>query len=177
MCCVAYPTAILAFAELVAPQSRQGSLLRNSAGTVIGSRLVAQNFSQPNYFWPRPSACQYHASATGGSNLSPTNPLLTERARQTIDQLAPPADELVPADLVSASGSGLDPHITLAAAYLQVPRVAAARNLSRQQVENVVRQHTDSPTIVFLSGPPLINVLELNLALDQQTHAPLNSSP
>ncbi len=177
VCSVAYPVAILGFAELMAPQSRQGSLLRDSAGTVVGSRLLAQSFTQPRYFWPRPSAVDYNASATGGSNLSPTNPVLAERARQSIERLSPGAGELVPADLVSASGSGMDPHITLAAAILQLPRVAAARNLSQQQVESVVRGHTDAPTIVSLGGEPLVNVLELNLALDQLTQQSADNNP
>jgi K+-transporting ATPase ATPase C chain len=166
-CSVAYPAAILAFAAVAVPESREGSLLQDATGAVVGSRLLAQEFTQPRYFWPRPSACQYNASATGGSNLSPTNPELTARARQTLEHLAPPAGALVPADLVTASGSGMDPHITLAAAMFQAPRVAVARNLPREQVESLIREHADSPTIVSLGGEPLINVLELNLALDQ----------
>jgi K+-transporting ATPase ATPase C chain len=167
VCSAAYPAAILGFAELTVPESRQGSLLRDTSGMVIGSRLLAQNFIQTRYFWSRPSACRYDASATGGSNLSPTNPLLADRARQTIEQLAPATGERVPADLVSASGSGMDPHITLDAALFQAPRVADARGLSRGRIESLVRQHTDSPTIVSLGEEPLINVLTLNLALDQ----------
>ena len=177
VCSVAYPAAILGFAALAAPQSRQGSLVRSSDGTIIGSRLLAQDFARPDYFWPRPSACDYNASATGGSNLSPTNPLLTEKARQIIGELKPDSGQLVPADLVSASGSGMDPHISLAAAMFQVPRVADARNLRPEQVEELVRQQADSPAMVALGGEPVVNVLELNVALDQLPKPPTNTAP
>jgi potassium-transporting ATPase KdpC subunit len=177
VCSVAYPAVILGFAALAAPESRQGSLVRTSDGTIIGSRLLAQGFARPDCFWPRPSACDYNASATGGSNLSPTNPLLTEKARQIIGELKPDAGQLVPADLVSASGSGMDPHISLAAAMFQLPRVADARNLRPEQVEEVVRQHTGSATVVALGGEPIVNVLELNVALDQLAKPPTNTSP
>lgn len=177
VCSVAYPAVILGFAALAAPQSRQGGLVRSSDGMIVGSRLLAQSFRKPDYFWPRPSACDYNASATGGSNLSPTNPLLTEKARQVIGALKPASGQLVPADLVSASGSGMDPHISLAAAKFQVPRVAAARNLRPEQVEELVRQHTGSPTVVALGGEPIVNVLELNLALDLHAKPPTNTAP
>ena len=177
VCSVAYPAVILGFAALAAPQSRQGSLVRSSDGTIIGSRLLAQGFARPDYFWPRPSACDYNASATGGSNLSPTNPLLTEKARQIIGELKPDSGQLVPADLVSASGSGMDPHISLAAAMFQVPRVADARNVRPEQVEELVRQHADSPTMVALGGEPIVNVLELNVALDRLAEPPTNTAP
>jgi len=177
VCSVAYPAVILGFAALAAPESRQGSLVRRSDETIIGSRLLAQNFARPDYFWPRPSACDYNASATGGSNLSPTNPVLADKARQVIGELRPAAGQLVPADLVSASGSGMDPHISLAAAMYQVPRVADARNVRPEQVEELVRQHIDSPTIVALGGEPIVNVLELNLALDYLANPPTNNTP
>jgi K+-transporting ATPase ATPase C chain len=166
VCSVAYPAAILGFAALAAPEARQGSLVRNNKGTVVGSRLLAQNFTRPEYFWPRPSAADYDASATGGSNLSPTNPKLTKQARAIIERLKSQEGQLVPADLVSASGSGMDPHISLSAALFQAPRVAAARNLSVDRVKEFVNQHTDSPTLAAFGGDPVVNVLELNLALD-----------
>jgi K+-transporting ATPase ATPase C chain len=166
VCSAAYPAAILGFAAVAAPDARQGSLLKNKAGTVVGSRLLAQKFTQPQYFWPRPSACDYNASATAGSNLSPTNSKLTERAKEIIGRLQPGEGQRVPADLVSASGGGMDPHITLAAAMFQVPRVAQARNLPEDRVKQLVSAHTDSPTLAALGGEPLVNVLEVNLALD-----------
>jgi K+-transporting ATPase ATPase C chain len=129
--------------------------------------LLAQNFTRPEYFWPRPSAVDYNASATGGSNLSPTNPAITERASQIIARLQPGEGQLVPAELVLASGGGMDPHITLQAAEFQVPRVAKARNMEELKVRELIRQHTDSPTLTVLGGEPLVNVLELNLALDE----------
>jgi len=166
VCSMVYPAVTLGFAVLVAPAEREGSLIRNDEGTIVGSRLLAQNFTGPNYFWPRPSACDYDASATGGSNLSPTNPEITERARRIIKHLQPGEEQLVPADLVLASGAGMDPHITLSAANFQVPRVATARNVSAQRLKELILEHTDSPTLVLSGAEPIINVLELNLALD-----------
>jgi K+-transporting ATPase ATPase C chain len=169
VCSGAYPSLMLGFATVAAPDSRQGSLVRGDDGTVVGSRLLAQKFTRPDYFWPRPSACDYNASATAGSNLSPTNPKLTERARDIIARLAPPDGESVPADLVTASGGGMDPHITLSAALLQAPRVATARKMTEEDVTRLIHQHADAPTLVVFGGEPIINVLELNVALDQMT--------
>lgn len=167
VCSVAYPTVMLGFARVTAFEKAQGSLIRNEQGTIVGSRLLAQNFTRPEYFWPRPSAVDYNASATGGSNLSPTNPKLTEKAREIIERFKPAADQRVPADLVSASGSGMDPHISLSAALFQVPRVATARQLTADRVQEFVNQHIDSPTLAAFGGEPIVNVLELNLALDR----------
>jgi K+-transporting ATPase ATPase C chain len=168
VCSAAYPLVMVGFASIVAPEARQGSLIRKDDGTVVGSRLLAQNFTRPEYFWPRPSACDYNASATGGSNLSPTNPKITERAEEIIGRLQPGENQRVPADLVLASGGGMDPHITLSAAMFQVPRVAAARNLPVEQLEELVRRHADAPTLVAFGGESIVNVLELNLAIDAQ---------
>jgi K+-transporting ATPase ATPase C chain len=166
VCSAGYSAVMLAVASVVAPEKRQGSLVQKDDGTIIGSRLIAQKFTRPEYFWPRPSACDYNASATAGSNLSPTNTKITDRAKEIIGQLKPGEDQLVPADLVSASGGGMDPHITLSAAKFQVPRVAAARNLGEDRVTELVNQYTDSPTMAAFGGLPIVNVLELNLALD-----------
>jgi K+-transporting ATPase ATPase C chain len=167
ICSAAYPAVILGFATVAAPYKRQGSLVQGQDGTVVGSWLLAQKFTRPEYFWPRPSAVDYNASATGGSNKSPTNPDLTKRATETLGQLQPGAGQLVPADLVAASGSGMDPHITLAAAKFQAPRVAEARKLPLDKVEELINQSTDSPTLAALGGEPVVNVLLLNLALDK----------
>jgi K+-transporting ATPase ATPase C chain len=172
VCSLAYPAAILGFAWLVAPEARQGSLVHASDGTIIGSRLLAQSFTRPEYFWPRPSACDYDASATGGSNLSPTNPQITERAKEIISRLQLREGQRVPADLVLASGGGMDPHITVAAAMLQAPRVAGACNLPVERVEELVGRHAGSTTLAAFGGEPLVNVLEINLALDQLRHEP-----
>jgi K+-transporting ATPase ATPase C chain len=141
-------------------------MIQAEDGTIDGSRLIAQKFTRPEYFWPRPSACDFNASATAGSNLSPTNTKITDRAKEIIAQLKSGEGQLVPADLVTASGGGMDPHITLSAAMFQAPRVATARNLSADRVEELVREHTDSPTLAAFGGEQIVNVLELNLALD-----------
>ena len=168
ICSVLYPAVILGFAMIAAPESRQGSLIRNDAGEIIGSRLIAQSFNQPGYFWPRPSAVDYDASATGGSNLSPTNPALTERAEADISKLNLKSDQKVPADLVAASGSGMDPHISLASAKLQAERVAAARGLPLSAIESLIQVNLEGQALVFLGGDPIVNVLTLNIAIDQR---------
>lgn len=166
VCSAGYTALILGFAVIAAPEARQGSLVRSEDGTIVGSRLLAQGFTRPEYFWPRPSACDYNASATSGSNLSPTNPKITERAQQIIARLRPAKGELVPADLVLASGGGMDPHISLAGALFQAPRVAGARSMPVVRVEGLIREQSDSPTLDALGGEPIVNVLELNRALD-----------
>jgi K+-transporting ATPase ATPase C chain len=168
VCSAGYSALMLGFAKLAAPEMRQGSLIRSQDGTIIGSRLLAQNFTRPEYFWPRPSACDYNASATAGSNLSPTNSKITDRANEIIGRLQPAEGKLVPVDLLLASGGGMDPHISQSAALFQAPRVAAARNLSLDQVNELIQQNMDSPTLIMLGGEPLINVLQLNVALDGQ---------
>jgi K+-transporting ATPase ATPase C chain len=168
VCSGVYPIAVAFFADMAAPEAALGSLIHDKNGKIVGSRLLAQKFTRPEYFWPRPSACDYNASATGGSNLSPTNSKLTARAREIIERLQLEAGQSVPADLVSASGSGMDPHITRGAALLQAARVAQARGLPVEQVERLVDAHRDAPALTRLGGEPVINVLELNLALDAQ---------
>ena len=165
VCCVVYPGALWLIGQAVTPGTAEGSLIRTSEGTVVGSELIAQDFTQPRYFWPRPSAAGYDASATGGSNLSPTNPDLAGRAREIIGRLDLPADARVPAELVTASGSGMDPHITEAGARVQVARVAGARGLSEDEVGALVDEAAFYPSGIP-SGVRVVNVLELNLALD-----------
>jgi K+-transporting ATPase ATPase C chain len=156
---------ILGLARLLVPDTAEGSLIRRPDGTIVGSRLIAQKFEQPRYFWPRPSAPDYNASGAAGSNKSPTSEALTERAAELVARYGATADDPLPADLAAASGGGLDPHITEHAALYQSGRVAAARGLSLEQVDALVREHAFSP-----GGPltedRLVNVLELNLALD-----------
>jgi K+-transporting ATPase ATPase C chain len=163
VCCVLYPGFLWLFGHALVPGSVQGDLVRDPEGYVIGSHRVAQSFARPEYVWPRPSAVDYNASATGGSNLSPTDPRLTERAREILARLG--VDEPVPADILAASGSGLDPDITERAARIQAPRVATARGID----EALVRDRIDD-VARFPGGIPLgervVNVLELNLALD-----------
>jgi K+-transporting ATPase ATPase C chain len=167
---IAYPLAVTGIAALAFPRQAEGSQLVRDGG-VVGSSLIGQPFSSPDYFWGRPSATgpvPYNAAASGGSNLAPSNPELARLARERLSVLtsADVASALpVPADLVTASGSGLDPHISPQAAEYQVARVARARGLSEEQVRALVRRYTEGRTMGFL-GEPRVNVLELNLALD-----------
>ncbi len=171
ICVGGYTSLILGFAQVFGPYTAAGSLITGADGGVVGSRLVAQRFTNPAYFWPRPSAVDYNAAAAGGSNKSPTSPFLTRRADELATRYGASGGRPLPADLAAASGSGLDPHITLHAALYQAPRVAAARGLDLLRVEALVRQHGFSPGGP-LTGGRLVNVLELNLALDDLTGAP-----
>ena len=166
-----YPLAITALAQVLFPHQANGSLIVEG-GRVVGSRLIGQPFDDPKYFWGRLSATSpypYNAAASSGSNLAPTNQVLIDAVKQRVAALraADPGNAApVPADLATASGSGLDPHISVAAAAYQIPRVARARNLSEDTVRRLVRQHTEGRQFGIL-GEPRVNVLELNRALDQ----------
>lgn len=168
---IAYPLAITGVARVAFPSQAAGSLLRDG-DRVIGSRLIGQAFSDPKYFWGRPSASgpyPYNGVASGGSNLGPLNPALLDQVNERAKALRdadPGNTQPVPVELVSASASGLDPEISPAAAAYQVPRVARARGLTVAQVEALVRAHQRDRLLGFI-GEPRINVLELNLALDQ----------
>lgn len=164
VCCVLYPAAILGLGQLAVPASANGSLIETADGRVVGSELIAQGFASPGYVWPRPSAVDYDAAGTGGSNLSPTNPELRERAVALIAQHG--VDAPVPPELLTASGSGMDPHITERAALFQAPRVAEARGVDAGEVERVVRQSAGSASGLS-SADRIVNVLALNLALDR----------
>ncbi len=172
ICCLVYPLAIFGFAAVAAPSKRLGSLVEDADGLPVGSQLVAQGFTRPEYFWPRPSAVNYDASAAGGSNLSPTNPQLRERAEEILHRLDAPAGANVPADLVAASGSGIDPHLSLAGAIVQIPRVANSRAMGENELRHFVEQHAQTSAPAFLGGEPLVNVLLLNLALDEAYPTP-----
>ena len=167
---VLYPLAATGLAQLVFPRQANGSLIVKN-GTLAGSALIGQSFTEPKYFWRRPSATApnpYNASAPSGSNLGPTNPALTEAVKQRIAALraADPGNHApVPVDLVTASGSGLDPEISPAAAQYQLARVARARGLSPARVQALVNACTRDRQLGLL-GEPRVNVLQLNLALD-----------
>ena len=165
-----YPGVITAISQVVFQKQAGGSLIVKD-GKVVGSTLIGQPFSDPKYFWGRLSATApmpYNAAASAGSNFGPTNPALTDAARARIDALRaadPDNKAAVPVDLVTASGSGLDPHISLAAADYQAPRVARLRGLAPETVRELIRANTESPLLAVL-GDPGVNVLTLNLALD-----------
>lgn len=167
-----YPASVTAVAQLAFPRQANGSLVERD-GHAVGSSLIGQPFASPKYFWGRLSATgphPYNASASSGSNLGPSNPELARNAKARLDALheADPGNQApVPIDLVTASGSGLDPHVSPAAAEYQVPRVARARGLAKESVRALVRAHTAGRQLGIL-GEPVVNVLELNLALDAQ---------
>ena len=167
---VAYPLAVTAIAQLLFPHQANGSLIYKD-GKPIGSMLIGQPFDDPEYFWGRPSATApfpYNAAASSGSNLGPTNPALIETVKMRVAALKaadPGNDTPVPVDLVTASGSGLDPHISPASAEYQVRRVARARGREEAFVRTLVSQHTEGRQLGML-GERRVNVLALNLALD-----------
>ena len=164
---VLYPLLVTGLAIAAFPGRAHGSLLQHD-GELIGSTLIAQPFTEPKYFWPRPSAANYNGA--GGSNLAPTNPALADAVKARIEALRaadPGNGEPIPVDLVTASASGLDPHISVAAARYQLARVARARNMKAADVEEVLARHVEGRTMGVL-GEPRVNVLLLNLALDER---------
>jgi K+-transporting ATPase ATPase C chain len=166
---LAYHLALWGLGQVVFPSQAEGSLVRRADGGVAGSRLIAQEFTRPEYFQPRPSAVDYDAAGAGGSNDGPSNPdyLRAVRARrEAVTRRESVPASAVPSEMVTASGSGLDPDLQLPAARLQAARVAAARGMAVERVLALVRAHTRPPALGFL-GPARVNVLELNLALDR----------
>jgi K+-transporting ATPase KdpC subunit len=163
-----YPLSVTGIAQLAFPFQANGSLVKVD-GQVVGSALIGQALNTPRYFWPRPSAIGYNPMPSSGSNLSPTSQALLEQVQQRDQELHLlynlPADVSLPADLLFASGSGLDPHISPAAARLQIPRVAQERELSTEQVAALVEEYIEPAQFGFF-GEPRVNVLLLNLALD-----------
>jgi K+-transporting ATPase ATPase C chain len=169
---IAYPLVMTGLSQLIFPNQANGSLIRDSSGNIVGSALLAQNFSKPEYFHPRPSAAGadgYDATSSGGSNLGPTNQKLIDAARDRAiayrEENGLAVDAPVPVDAVTTSASGLDPDISPANALLQASRVARARNVPEDQVRALVNQYTEGRTLGIL-GEPRVNVLQLNRALD-----------
>jgi K+-transporting ATPase ATPase C chain len=170
---VAYPFIVTGISQAVFPQQANGSLITKS-GNVVGSSLIGQQFTDPKHFWGRPSATSpyaYNAASSSGSNQGPTNPALVDAVTARVKALKdadPGNDRPVPVDLVTASASGLDPHISVAAADYQASRVAKARGMHPAKVKEFVAKHTEGRQLGFL-GEPRVNVLELNLNLDSRS--------
>jgi potassium-transporting ATPase KdpC subunit len=169
--CVAYPLVVWGIAQVAFPRQANGSLVE-VRGQIVGSGLLAQNFSGPQYFHPRPSAAGdpgYDGASSGGSNLGPLSQKLIDQVKARVDKYRTennlPAATPVPADAVTASGSGLDPHLSWRNAAIQAVRVAQARKLSADKVNKIIQNCTEGPDLGFL-GDPGVNVLRLNLALD-----------
>ncbi|MFD2645535.1 potassium-transporting ATPase subunit KdpC [Pseudomonas japonica] len=160
---VVYPLAVTGIAQVAFPDQANGSLLRDDQGQVRGSRLIAQPFSGEAWFQSRPSAADYATVSSGASNLAPSNPALAKRIGDSAAALYEQAGGPVPLALLTTSGSGLDPHLSPAAVAYQLPRVAAARQISPQALQGLVEQSTLQPLV----GPPVVNVLMLNAALDR----------
>jgi len=173
-----YPLVTTALAQTLFPEAAAGSLLRNERGEVIGSRLIGQGFGSPGYLQPRPSAAGadgYDAAGSSGSNLGPTSQKLHDRVAGDVARLRaanPDAEAPVPEDLVTTSGSGLDPHLTPVGALWQVPRIAKARNVDPERVRQVIEANVEGRTFGLL-GEPRVNVLRVNLALDRTFGTPV----
>ena len=169
---VVYPLAITGICQVLFPHQANGSLV-TSNGQVIGSELIGQNFAKPGYFQPRPSNAGndgYDATASGGTNFGPTNQKLIERVKGAVEKFRKENLDYtgpIPADLVTTSASGLDPHLSPDSALAQAPRVTKARGLTQDQVNRLVAEYTERPELGVL-GEPRVNVLKLNLALDRQ---------
>jgi K+-transporting ATPase ATPase C chain len=170
----AYHLVIWAIGQAVFASQAEGSLIRRADGTIVGSSLIAQKFTRPAYFQPRPSGVDYNAASTGGTNYGPSNPDHLKAVQERLDAVTEQegvTPSQVPSEIVTASGGGMDPHIPPAAADLQVVRVATSRRVDAGKVRELVAAHTDPPMLGFL-GRARVNVLELNLALDQAFGAP-----
>jgi len=168
---IGYPLVVTGIAAVIFPHKAAGSLIKLQDGTIIGSELLAQSFTSDKYFHPRPSAAGngYDATASGGSNLAQSSKTLVDRIQGSIDKLAQEnPGKPVPIDLVTTSGSGLDPDITPEAAFFQAPRVAKARGIGQDQIRQLIEQHITGRQLGVL-GEPRVNVLLLNLDLDKMT--------
>ena len=169
---ILYPLIVTGLAQVLFPERAQGQLIERN-GKIVGSRIIGQGFSGPGYFHSRPSSAGtgYDATSSGGSNLAPTNKILIERVKADVQRLQSENPTVsIPVDLVTSSGSGLDPDISPASAEFQVARVAHSRGMKDEDVRALVKKHTSRRDLGFL-GEPRVNVLELNLDLDTTLHA------
>jgi potassium-transporting ATPase KdpC subunit len=167
-----YPLSILAIGQGIFPFQANGSLIKNDRGDLVGSALIGQNFSSDKYFWSRPSAINYSegkdyekTGISGASNLAPSNPNLKQQVTERISKLQTTNIEPTP-DLIYSSGSGLDPHISIEAARSQIERITTIRNIDRSKLQQLINQNTDN-RFLGVFGEPVVNVLQLNLALDE----------
>ncbi|PTS86894.1 potassium-transporting ATPase subunit C [Pseudomonas sp. HMWF032] len=158
---VVYPLTVTGVAQLAFPAQANGSLITGAKGEVLGSSLLAQPFNEAEWFAPRPSAAGFATVASGASNLAPSNPVLAERITADAQRLQAEGQGAVPMQLVTTSASGLDPHLSPAAAQFQIARIAAARGIPAASLERLIEQHVEKPLV----GPAVVNVLALNLAL------------
>jgi K+-transporting ATPase ATPase C chain len=169
-----YHVALWAAGRVLFAHQAEGSLIRRGDGTIVGSRLIAQKFERAEYFHPRPSAVDYNAASTGGSNFAPSNPEYLTQVQERVEVIMTRegvAASQVPSEMVTASGAGVDPHIPPAAAELQAARVANSRRVGLTDVRELITTHTEAPTF-GLFGRVRVNVLELNLALDERFGTP-----
>jgi potassium-transporting ATPase KdpC subunit len=164
-----YHVVLWAIGRAVFPSQSEGSLIRRADGTIVGSRLIAQKFTRPEYFQPRPSGVDYNAASTGGTNYGPSNADHLKAVQERLDAVTKQEGVTagqVPSEMVTASGGGMDPHVPPSAAELQATRVASTRGVPIERVRALIHAHTDPPALGFL-GRARVNVLELNLALDE----------
>lgn len=172
--CGVYPLAVTVVAKIIFPHQAAGSLIVRD-GKVLGSKLIAQDFKNPNYFHPRLSAVNYaqDAAASGATNFGPTSPALASALKKRAADLITSESGLesghIPADLITTSGSGLDPHISPEAAFVQIPRIAKTRVLSQEKIKAIIRKQIEKPSLWIL-GRPRVNVLVLNLELDEKSN-------
>lgn len=164
-----YHVVLWAIGRAVFPSQSEGSLIRRADGTIVGSRLIAQKFTRPEYFQPRPSGVDYNAASTGGTNYGPSNADHLKAVQERLDAVTKQEGVTagqVPSEMVTASGGGMDPHVPPSAAELQATRVASTRGVPIERVRALIHAHTEPPALGFL-GRARVNVLELNLALDE----------
>ncbi len=170
ICCVMYQLVVTGIAKVIMPHQASGSLIYNSQNQVIGSELIGQEFKDPQFFQGRVSSVDYNANGSGSSNLAPSNPALMERMKASIDEWKKNNPDVpvssLPMDLITNSGSGLDPDISPAAAMAQVPRISKLTGVSQDKLNALITQNTNEPQLGML-GDPAVNVLKLNIGLEQ----------